>query len=96
MCVCVCVIVVQLLNCVQLFVTPWTICSLPESSVHGISQARILEKIGMSFSRGSFPLRDQLSSPALAGRFFTTESPGKPPIYVCVCVCMYTKSNLKD
>ena len=28
-------------------------CSLPGSSVHGISQARILEWIAVSFSRGS-------------------------------------------
>ena len=28
-------------------------CSLPGSSVHGISQARILEWVGISFSRGS-------------------------------------------
>ena len=34
-------------------------CSLPGSSVHGISQARILEKFATSFSRGSSQLRDQ-------------------------------------
>ena len=34
---------------VQLFATPWT---LPDSSVHGISQARILEWVAISFSRG--------------------------------------------
>ena len=28
-------------------------CSPPESSVHGISQARILEWVAISFSRGS-------------------------------------------
>ena len=34
------------------------------------------------------------TAPALAGRFFTTESAGKPPLIkclrvcVCVCVCM--------
>ena len=34
-------------------------CSLPASSVHGISQARILESVAISFSRGSFQPRDQ-------------------------------------
>ena len=34
-------------------------CSLPGSSVHEISQARILEWITISFSRGSSPPRDQ-------------------------------------
>ena len=29
-------------------------CSLPGSSVHGLLQARILERIAVSFSRGSF------------------------------------------
>ena len=52
-------------------------CSPPGSSVHGISQARILEWVAISSSRdlpnpGIKPL-----SPALAGRFFTTEPRGK-------------------
>ena len=29
-------------------------CSLPGSSVHGILQARILEQVAISFSRGSY------------------------------------------
>ena len=33
--------------------------SLPGFSVHGISQARILEGVAISFSRGSFQPRDQ-------------------------------------
>ena len=33
--------------------------SLPGSSVHGIFQARILKRVATSYSRGSFPLRDQ-------------------------------------
>ena len=55
-------------------------CSFPGSSVHGISQARILEWVAISFSRESglpFPSLGDLSdpgiestSPALAGRFF--------------------------
>ena len=50
-------------------------CNPPGSSVHGIRQARILEWVAISSSRGSFLLMDQLvspASPALAGRFFTT------------------------
>ena len=34
-------------------------CSSPGSSVHGIFQARILEKVAMPSSRGSYRLRDQ-------------------------------------
>ena len=33
-------------------------CSLPGSSIHGISQARILEQVAISFSRGSSWCRD--------------------------------------
>ena len=32
-------------------------CSPPGSFIHGISQARILERVAISFSRGSFQLR---------------------------------------
>ena len=34
-------------------------CSLPGSSVHGILQARILEWVAISYSRGSCHLRDR-------------------------------------
>ena len=45
--------------------------SPPGSSVHGIIQARILEWVAISFSRGSSPLRDQTQVSCTAGRFFT-------------------------
>ena len=53
-------------------------CSLPVSSVQGISQARILEWVAISFSRGSSQPRDQTCISCITGRFFTTEPPGKP------------------
>ena len=34
-------------------------CSLPDSSVHGIFQARILEWLAIPFSRGCSRLKDQ-------------------------------------
>ena len=46
-------------------------CSLPGSSVHGISQARILEWVAISFYRGSSPPRDQTQVSCTAGGFFT-------------------------
>ena len=52
--------------------------SLSGSSVHGISQARILEWVTISSSRGSSWSRDQTHISCLAGGFFTTEPPGKP------------------
>ena len=48
--------------------------SPPGSSVHGISQAKILEWVAISFSRGSFWPRIEPASPALAGRFFTSNA----------------------
>ena len=51
--------------------------SPPGSSVHGTLQARILEWVAIPFSRGSSWLRDQTWVFRSAGRFFTTEQPGK-------------------
>ena len=46
-------------------------CSPPGSSVHGIFQARILEWIAISFSRGSSRPRSWTWVSYIAGRFFT-------------------------
>ena len=54
-------------------------CSSPSSSACGISQARILEWVAISFSRGSsWPLGSNLSSPHWQVGSLITESPGKP------------------
>ena len=53
-------------------------CSPSGSSVYGISQARILEWVAISFSRGSSWPRDWICISCITGRFFTTrEPPGK-------------------
>ena len=65
----------SLFSCVQLCY-PMD-CSPPGPSVHGILQARTLEWVAMPSSRGSSQPRDQpmsLTSPALAGGFFTTSA----------------------
>ena len=46
-------------------------CSLPGSSVHGLLQARILEWVAISYSRGSSRSMDQTQVSCIAGRFFT-------------------------
>ena len=53
-------------------------CGPPGLSVHGISQARILEWAATSFSRDLPDPGVERVSPALAGGFFTSEPPGKP------------------
>ena len=45
-------VVVKSLSCIQIF-RDLMDCSLPGSSVHGISQERVLEWVAISFSRGS-------------------------------------------
>ena len=55
-------------------------CSPPGSSVHGILQARILEWVAISFSRGSSRPRDRTQVSGIAGRSLTSEPPGKPKI----------------
>ena len=67
----------QLLSCVWLFCDPMD-CSPPDSTVHGISQARILEWIAISFSVGSSQPKDGSCISCTAGRFFfPTEPLGK-------------------
>ena len=46
-------------------------CSLTGSSVRGIFQARVLEWIAISFSRGSSQPRDGTRVSCIAGRCFT-------------------------
>ena len=45
--------------------------STSSSSVYGIFQARILEWVAISFSRGSSQPRDPIQVSYIAGRFFT-------------------------
>ena len=58
-------------SCVQLHKS--TACSLPGSSVHGIILERILERVAISFPRGSSQQGMEPMSPVLADGFFTTE-----------------------
>ena len=61
---------VKSLSRVRLFGTPWT-GVLPDSSVHGIFQAIVLEWIAISFSRASSWPRDQTQVSRIVGRRFT-------------------------
>ena len=73
------IVAVYSLSCVPLFATPRT-GAPPGFSVHGISLARILEWVGIPFSRGSSRPRDQTLLSCTAGEFFTTEPREKSPI----------------
>ena len=52
-------------------------CSPLGSSIHGILQARILERVTIPFSRGSCQPKDQNRSPALRADSLLSEAPGK-------------------
>ena len=56
-------------------------CSPPGSSIHGILQARILEWVAFSFSRGPSQPRNRTQVSCIVGRCFnlwaTREAPGK-------------------
>ena len=62
---------VKSLSRVQLFAALWTVCSLPGSSVHGTFQARVLEWVAISFSRGSSWPRDRIPVSRIISRCFT-------------------------
>ena len=68
---------VQLLSHVRLFCDPMD-CDPPGSSVHGISQERILKWVAMPSSRRSSLPRDRTCVSCVVGGFFTTEPAGKP------------------
>ena len=55
-------------------------CNPSGSFVHRIFQARMLEWVFISFSRGSYWPRDQIHISWLASGFFVTEPTGKPVI----------------
>ena len=71
MCVCVCVCVCMLIARFCPILCDPVDCSPPGPSVHEILQARILEKVAISSSRGFSPPRDQTQVSCIAGRFFT-------------------------
>ena len=55
-------------------------CSLPGSSILGISQARILKWVAISFDRGSPNPEIEPGSPALQADSLLSEPPGKPEL----------------
>ena len=66
-CTCVCV---SRLSRVRLCASPWTVALQAPLST-GILQARMLEWVGISSSRGSSPPSNRTQVSRIAGRFFT-------------------------
>ena len=68
-------------------------CSLPRSSVHGSFQARILEWVAISFSRGSSQPRDQTRVSRIVGRCFTIWATRE---VLDLCIVLYKIKDLRD
>ena len=62
-------------------------CSPPSSSVHGILEARIMEWVAISFSRGSSPPRDRAQVSHIAGRRFNLYTTRETQCHCCCCCC---------
>ena len=69
-------------------------CSPPDSSVHGILQARI--QVAISFSRGSSQPREQTWVSLIAGRFFTTWAIGNINSTVIFSSVQFSHSVVSD
>ena len=97
-CVCVCVCVygggLVAKSCLTL-ASPWTLAH-PGSSVHGISQARILESVVISFSRGSSWLGNQTCISYIAGGFFTSAYVHAQLLRFCPSLCDTVDCSLTD
>ena len=60
-------------------------CNLPGSSVHGISQERILEWVAISFSRGPSQPRDPTPVSRTAIGHFTAWATRRLPVVYAIC-----------
>ena len=67
-------------------------CSPLGSSVHGILQARILEWVAISFSRGSFQPRDWTRVSCIAGGRFTLCATREAQMLLWLCVNIFLHS----
>ena len=64
-------------------------CSSPGSCVHGISQARILEWVAISFSRGSSQPRDQTCVFYTGRQILYCWAPREDYIYIYIWICTF-------
>ena len=77
----------------SLFAIPG-LSSLPGSSVHEISQARILEWVAISFSRGYLGPRDQTQASGIESRVFTVWATRESHTMVWQCMKVLCKCSL--
>ena len=75
------VLVYESVSHVRLFATPWAVALLPDSSVHRILQAIILEWVAIPFSGDLLNPGIESRFPILQADSLTSEPPGKPLLY---------------
>ena len=74
-------------SCLTLAI-PWTVaCQAP--SVHGILQARILEWLAISFSRGSSLPRNRTQISCIAGRWFANWAMRERTLYISIVIHIF-------
>ena len=75
---CMCVHLGMRVACSVVYLCDSMHYSRPDCSVHGILHARTLEWVAISLSRDFPDPGIEPASPALVGKIFTTQPPGKP------------------
>ena len=75
---------VKSLSPIRLFATPWTVAYQAPPSMR-FFQARVLEWVAISFSRGIPDLGMEPGSPALQPDALRSELPGKPHLSLSIC-----------
>ena len=68
--------------------------SLPGSVIHGIFQARMLEWVAISFSRGSSQPRDRTQVSCIADRCFTVWATREASGGILISVIILFRSNV--
>ena len=84
-------------SCLTLFPTPWTKAH-KAPLVHGISEARILEWVAISCSRGSSWLRDRTyvsCVSCITGILFIHWVAGASLVYIIIHVKLYHKNDIR-
>ena len=67
-------------------------CSPPGASVGEVLLARLLEWVAISFSRGTFPLRDWTWVSCIAGRFFTNWA---TKLWICTNLGLGSRNDIE-
>ena len=80
----------------QVMPNPYNPMDCPCSSVHNVSQARILEWVAVSFSRASSQPRDRTWVSCLVGGFFTDWATRETSLLFYTEIILFTYKRIKN